>query len=128
MSLQRIEAITRENYETGVHGARHLMLGLDVYEALKARATPGREPSEVAWIGGGSGALMSIPIIVGDEDALTATAWRLRENAGRVTVEQGWMGDDPGCEHPMPLDITEVADRGWHKWCVACGADWMAPR
>jgi hypothetical protein len=126
MSLQRIEAIAREQYETGAHGARHLMLGLDVFEALKARATPGREPSEVAWIGGGSGALMSIPIIIGDEDVLAATAWRLCENAGRVTVEEGWIGD-PGCAHPARLDITEAGTRGLHIWCVACGADWTEP-
>jgi hypothetical protein len=92
VSLQRIEAIAREQYETGAHGARHLMLGLDVLEALRARAAkgvahpygPDRENLD---------ALMSMPAIIADEDTLEATAWRLCENAGRVTVEQGRIGD-----------------------------------
>jgi len=88
MSLQRIEAIAREQYETGQHGARHLVLGLDVLEALKARTNPGREPSEVAWLGTRP-EILSIPVIAADEDTLPANAWQLRENAGRTVVEEG---------------------------------------
>jgi hypothetical protein len=127
MSLRRIEAITREQYETGAHGARHLMLGLDVYEALKVRAAPGREPSEVAWIGGGPGSLMAIPIIIADEDTLRADEWCLRENTGRAEVERGSIGD-PRCTHEHSLDITEQQDTRWRIWCVHCGAEWTESR
>jgi len=123
MSLQRIEAIARENYETGQHGARHLMLGLDVLDALKVRTAPG---SGVGMTVGES--LLSIPIVVADEDTLPANAWQLRENAGRTVVEDGQIGDDHGCTHEHSLDISERRDLTLRAWCIACGAEWTMER
>ena len=118
MSLQRIEAIARENYETGQHGARHLMLGLDVPEALKVRTAPG---SVVGMTVGES--LLSIPILVADESTLHANVWQLRENAGRVVVEDGVLGD-PECWHACLRDIRRQPDRSLRVWCIPCGAEW----
>jgi hypothetical protein len=127
MSLQRIEAIAREQYETGQHGTRHLMLGLDVMEALKARAGEGiREPYGLAREG--LDALTSIPVIVADEDTLEAGAWQLRENAGRTVVEDGEIGDDHGCTHEHSLDISERRDLTLRAWCIGCGAEWTMER
>jgi hypothetical protein len=127
VSLQRIEAIARENHLDGRHGARHLVLGLDVLDALKARTAPGRDPYEITWVGSPFAELLSVPIVVADEDFLRADMWQLRENTGRAVVEVGWLGD-PACSHEHLLDITEIPDPRWHLRCIICGADWTEDR
>jgi len=130
MSLQRIEAIARENYETGQHGARHLMLGFDVMEVLKARAVKGAPPNVVPTVVARDSyaELTSIPIIVADESTLHANAWQLRENAGHVVVEDGVLGDDPECQHERSRDIRVQPDRSLRVWCMPCGAEWTVRR
>jgi len=87
MTMQRIEEIARENNLDGRHGARHLMVGFDVMDALKARS------AGLRWAPEGIDALLSIPVIVADEGTLRADVWQLRENHGRAVVEQGWISE-----------------------------------
>lgn len=128
MSLQRIEAILREQYETGAHGTRHLVLGLDVYDAITRRAVPA--PTKPGgYLGDKLDALMSIPVIVADEGTLEPTAWRLCGNAFRVVVEDGEMGTDPECQHATrTLEITQRRGGGLRFACLTCGAEWLEGR
>jgi hypothetical protein len=121
MSLQRIEAIARENYLDARHGRRHLMLGLDVHEALKARAVRGAAQPYGAERDG-LAELLAVPLIVADEDTLRADAWQLRENAGRAVVEEGSIGTDPECKH-RPQSVYPVEGR-FDVRCIACNASW----